>query len=910
MVAKVMPSADIATVQDEDASYYGQKYWFEHQQSDLQQPTILSRARTDLGERVLYWTNTLLHYKTPPVKLLELGSGHGGFVAMLRMLGYDAIGSELSPSIVDLARQIFDVPMRVGTVEDQDFEPGTFDVIALMDVLEHLTDPLNTLATCLKLLTPEGILFIQTPAFPVQLSYEEMVESQHPFLRMMIPHEHLHLFSKESVTEMLRRLGAEHIAFEEPIFAHYDMFFVVSRQPLQKQASDRVHQFLERSANGRLIQAMLDLNERAKGLSTAYHQADHDRTERQKQLETLNDLLLKSEADRADRLALLTNAAQNLEQLQKNYAEIVDRPDAKRLEYDNNRLLRQIAATRLPLNSLANSLQQHNGLPFTNSRNEALEFLRLTQKALSGTEVSATDSTRIVKQATSNTDPELNCIVVDLIPVLPGSENGGAKIFTLQLVKDLVRMLPDCKFVLLTSDITHDELAVLDAPNTTRYCVYRRTQPLDARTTDQLIGMLTRWMKADLLFCPFTLPIFTLASVPIISVIYDLQYLYYPEFFSGREIQEREHNFHHASNMAAYVTCISDYVRQTVLDNSELSPERVRTIHLNASQFVDNLSDNEEILSAHGLIHNEYWLYPANFWQHKNHQVLLTAFGIYRSRHPNSRLKLVCTGTPNERLKDLQHYTKLMQLEDWVIFPGYLSHGQFLTVLKNAYALVFPSLYEGFGMPVLEAMAAGKPVICSNVTSLPEISGDAALLFDPRKPDEIAQAMEQLEQDPELAATLVQHGANRVAAFGNAERTAQQYIDLFREAVSTIDHNAYTAQGIYSDGWLGETLTLTYETNATDHTLQAEFYLPQQTAIPQMNIVITGKDFLETHTFQAGKSAFIEQKLPPYRGAIEIFFYPNFPSSGSADKRSLTCRCSFIRVVLPDQTLELFNAGA
>src|SRR5690606_24497449 len=125
--------------------------------------------------------------------------------------------------------------------EVQGFEPATFDVNALMDVLEHLADPLNTVATCMKLLKPDGIWFIKTPAFTNQLSYEEMVEYQHPFLRMMIPHEHLYLFSSESVTEMLRRLGAEHITFEEPIFAHYDMFFVASRQPLRKQSSDNVH---------------------------------------------------------------------------------------------------------------------------------------------------------------------------------------------------------------------------------------------------------------------------------------------------------------------------------------------------------------------------------------------------------------------------------------------------------------------------------------------------------------------------------------------------------------------------------------------------------------------------------------------------------------------------------------------
>jgi glycosyltransferase involved in cell wall biosynthesis/2-polyprenyl-3-methyl-5-hydroxy-6-metoxy-1,4-benzoquinol methylase len=887
LVAKAMPSKDIATVQDEASSYYGKNYWFEHQQRDLQQPTIVSRARSDLSERILYWANKLLYYKIPPSKLLELGSGHGGFVAMLRALGFDAIGSELSPSIVELARQLFDIPMRVGTVEEQGFEPATFDIIALMDVLEHLTKPSDTLATCLKLLKPDGILFVQTPRFPAHLSYDELIETQHPFLRMLIPQEHLYLFSKESVAELLKRLGVAHVTFEEPIFAHYDMFFVASTQPISKRSFSEIEQFLESSFDGRLIQAMLDLSKREKELHT---------------------LLRESEGDRAARLDLLNQAGKHLEQLQLQYVEASERARLGQLDrYFNNQLLRQLAAARVPLNTLINYV--HHRLPFKNDQKETLEYLRLTQKALAGAGEINSENTRQVKHATASPFAGLQCIVVDLIPVLPGSENGGAKIFTLQLLKDLVRMLSNCKFVFLTSDVSHDELAVLDAPNSVRYCVYHRTKPLGENITDQLIGLLTRWFKVDLLFCPFTLPIFPLASVPVISVIYDLQYHYYPEFFSSREIHERDFNFRNAARLATYITCISDYVRQSVLDNSELPPERVRTIYLNASQFVDNENDNEEILSTLGLVHNEFWLYPANFWQHKNHKILLTAFSIYRSRHPDSQLKLVCTGTPNEHMRELQHYCDIMRIKDWVVFPGFLSNDQFNTLLKNAYALVYPSLYEGFGMPILEAMAAKTPVICSNVTSLPEIAGDAALLFDPRKPEEIALAMEKLEQQPELAATLVKRGADRVAAFGNAERTAQQYINLFHEAASTTNHSTYTAQGIFSDGWIGQALMLTYESSEVEHTFRAEFYLPEQVSHLQTKIVVSGSGLLETHTLQSGTSLLIEQRLHPYSGAIEILFYPPLSLPSSADKRTLTCRCRLLEIMLPDQMLELFNEG-
>jgi hypothetical protein len=261
-------------------------------------------------------------------------------------------------------------------------------------------------------------------------------------------------------------------------------------------------------------------------------------------------------------------------------------------------------------------------------------------------------------------------------------------------------------------------------------------------------------------------------------------------------------------------------------------------------------------------------------------------------------------------MENLKHRVKLMNLEDWIIFPGYLSHEQFITLLRNAYALVFPSLYEGFGMPILEAMAAGKPVLCSNVTSLPEIAGDAALVFDPRKPEEIARAMEHLEQTPELADVLIERGAARVAAFGNAETTAQKYIALFREAAATGSDDTYIAQGIYSDGWVGETMALTYETGAIEHTFQAEFHLPDFIRNQQINIVVSGSGFLNTYTLHSGKPIVIEQRLPPLSGAVEILFYPRFSAGGAEDKRSLTCQCGFMRIALPDHTLELFGTGA
>src|SRR5262245_33415038 len=96
LVSAQMPGPEIAYVTDEKCDLYGREYWFSHQEEDLGQPSILTRARSDLSERCLHWLRAVLKYKQPPARVLELGSGHGGFVAMLGWAGFDAMGLEIS----------------------------------------------------------------------------------------------------------------------------------------------------------------------------------------------------------------------------------------------------------------------------------------------------------------------------------------------------------------------------------------------------------------------------------------------------------------------------------------------------------------------------------------------------------------------------------------------------------------------------------------------------------------------------------------------------------------------------------------------------------------------------------------------------------------------------------------------
>jgi glycosyltransferase involved in cell wall biosynthesis len=183
------------------------------------------------------------------------------------------------------------------------------------------------------------------------------------------------------------------------------------------------------------------------------------------------------------------------------------------------------------------------------------------------------------------------------------------------------------------------------------------------------------------------------------------------------------------------------------------------------------------------LTPGRYFLYPANFWKHKNHEMLLVAMGLFTTRFRHSDLKLVCTGAPGERRDFVQSAAERMGLRERLVLPGYLSESDFSALMQSCLALIFPSLYEGFGMPVIEAQSIGKPVLCSNLASLPEVAGEAALVFDPRLPESIVTAMQRIESDLTVRQDLIRNGFKNVKRFADADAMASQYLTTLAEVI-------------------------------------------------------------------------------------------------------------------------------
>lgn len=408
----------------------------------------------------------------------------------------------------------------------------------------------------------------------------------------------------------------------------------------------------------------------------------------------------------------------------------------------------------------------------------------------------------------------LKTVLVDLTPILPGGENGGAKIFVLELLSHMANLAPNTKFVVLTQSSAHEELKILDRENIVRVLVeqsngrksffsrvvgyifrklpfisnkisvigYRAYANLRKRSLRKLLADIS----PDLIFCPFTAPTYALPNIPTVCVIYDLQYKTHPTFFDSKDLASRDHAFTEACRLATKLVAISEYSRQSALTHANLDPKKIQTIKLRiAKRSTANQTPIKSLLKSLNLVAGQYILYPANFWLHKNHEMLLTALKMaYHDYGVSENIKLVCTGSPGRRQQWLIDAVIRMGLKDNVVFTGYLKDIDLAKLMENSAGVIFPSLYEGFGLPILEAMAANIPVACSNITSLPEVAGDGAILFDPRIPTQIASAMATLISDKAKRENLIKIGQERVAEFCDSGRMAREYWDLFLQCIS------------------------------------------------------------------------------------------------------------------------------
>jgi glycosyltransferase involved in cell wall biosynthesis len=283
--------------------------------------------------------------------------------------------------------------------------------------------------------------------------------------------------------------------------------------------------------------------------------------------------------------------------------------------------------------------------------------------------------------------------------------------------------------------------------------------PNDLMTSDGTI----EWADVDVIHFPCQMAFLT--EVPSIYHPHDLQHLHMPELHPTRDIELRELWYRAFCEQASLVVMMTDWGRHDLIAHYGLAPEKVATISWGSvieaypEPTPADLAETRRELD----LPDHFLLYPAQTWPHKNHERLLEALAQIRGRQGAS-VPLVCTGGQTGHYERLRERVGELGLAETVSFPGFVSPLRLRCLYEMARALVFPSRFEGWGMPVSEAFSAGVPVACSSATGLPEVAGDAALIFDPEEPDQIADCIWRLWTDSKLRGRLVERGHQRAAA--------------------------------------------------------------------------------------------------------------------------------------------------
>lgn len=283
----------------------------------------------------------------------------------------------------------------------------------------------------------------------------------------------------------------------------------------------------------------------------------------------------------------------------------------------------------------------------------------------------------------------------------------------------------------------------------------------------------------DIIHHPFSILSHLGLKTPGVLTFHDMQHEFYPEFFSHRELQNRKRNYQISAEMSVRIIAISEYSKQSLIERYHIPAEKIDVVYSGCSDeyhVIDDLKGLKMIKEFYDLS-KPFIYYPAATWPHKNHKRLLIAIQILKKKHDFDGA-LVLTGTTKQVHNEIMSDIERLGISKIVRFLGYLPYDHLPYIYNLARMMAFPSLFEGFGIPLVEAMACGCPVVCSNVTSIPEVVGNAGVMFNPVNSEEIANKIWSVWVDEEKRAKMRLLGLERVKIF-NWKNTINKTLEVY-----------------------------------------------------------------------------------------------------------------------------------
>ncbi len=344
-----------------------------------------------------------------------------------------------------------------------------------------------------------------------------------------------------------------------------------------------------------------------------------------------------------------------------------------------------------------------------------------------------------------------------------------------------------------------DEVALITLKGKALPPLFRHERRLETRRLERpnrfnwladqfLLPELVKRSGAELFFATdFNSYLVPTGNLRVVSMVYDLIPFVFPEVMATQPLSVKigwTANFKKLRYSHGLIA-ISEATKRDLVTLLGIAPEKIAVIHPGIDHALfnpDNAGDGErrrEVLARYGIA-GRFLLYVGDSeWRKNLRRVLEALAGI------DGDLGIVLAGKRALTDAKLHGWVRELGLEARVVIPGYVPDADLPVLYGAAQAFVFPTLYEGFGFPVVEAMACGCPVITSNVSSLPEIAGDAALLVDPLGVAEIGSAMKKIVAEPELRQRMVATGLRRAALF-SWERCAAETLAFLKAAVGRL----------------------------------------------------------------------------------------------------------------------------
>ncbi|NRY60528.1 glycosyltransferase family 4 protein [Clostridium beijerinckii] len=271
----------------------------------------------------------------------------------------------------------------------------------------------------------------------------------------------------------------------------------------------------------------------------------------------------------------------------------------------------------------------------------------------------------------------------------------------------------------------------------------------------------------------------------IITTIHDMTYELYPETMDIRNLKRIKNDIQYSVNRADKIITVSESSKKDIIRFLNIEESKIEVIYngVEYNKFNKSYSEEEKnrVRYRYGLPQN-YILYMGTLEPRKNIESIIEAFSLLKKENaPNSKnIKLVIAGKKGWLFERILNLVDKLNLKDDVIFTDYIDENDKSIIYNMASLFVFPSLYEGFGIPVLEAMASSVPVITSNVSSLPEVAGDAAILVEAKDIKSIAKYMGKVLVDKELRNNLIKNGHEQAKKF-TWESSAEKLITIYRD---------------------------------------------------------------------------------------------------------------------------------